>query len=120
MRNKKKELRAYALDELDQYVPEKSDLFLVDEHFGLPIGMTFKVVCCHGDPTLLNEKLSELGIVLGNWGMLPKSQRPQWQELMKKLGVGKEYWQDPDLLFPTVPYDAIEDLDVSDSNAVSG
>jgi len=101
--------KGHALDALDQHVPESSDLFLVDEHFSLPRGTTYKVICLLGQPSLLNEKLADLGIVLGDWGILPKNQRPQWQKLMKELGVGTQYWQDPDLLFPT-PTTKVESL----------
>ncbi len=99
--------KGHDLSTLDQHVPERDDLLLVDEHFSLPRGTTYKVICLHGMPTLLNEQLADLGIVLGDWGMLPKDQRPQWQALMKKLGVGQEYWKDPDLLVPTAEVDQL-------------
>ena len=100
-------MQGHRHDELDHFVPDDDDLFRVDEHCGLPRGTTFKVVCLHGEPSLLNEKLVEFGIQLGDWGMVPKHQRPQWKALMQKLGVGQEYWKDPDLLVPPMK---IEDL----------
>ena len=93
-------MKGYPHDELDQFVPQEDDLHRVDEYFRLPNGATYKTICLHGEPSLLNEKLTAYGIQLGDWGMVPKDQRPQWQALMKQLGVGKEYWKDPDLLVP--------------------
>jgi hypothetical protein len=95
------------INELDQFVPEQNDLFLVDEHFGLPRGTTYKTICLHAEPTLLNEKLAARGMQLGDWGMLPKEQRPQWKALMQELGVAQEYWKDPDLLVPEARVDPL-------------
>lgn len=91
-------MKGHELNTLDEFVPEQDDLFLVDEHFGLPRGTTFKIICLCGDPTVLNEKVADRGIELGDWGLLPKDQRPQWKALMQELGVGQDYWKDPDLL----------------------
>lgn len=93
-------MKGHALNSLDQFVPDEDDLFRVDEHLGLPKGTTYKTICLLGEPSLLNEKLAEYDIRLGDWGMLPKDQRPAWRALMKQLGVGTQYWKDPDLLVP--------------------
>jgi hypothetical protein len=60
---------------------------------------------------LLNEKLAALGIQLGDWGILPKDQRPQWRALMQELDVGKQYWKDPDLLVPEMEIETLEEFE---------
>jgi hypothetical protein len=91
-------LQGHRHDTLNAFVPAEDDLHRVDEHFCLPKGTTYKTMCLLGEPSLLNEKLAALGIQLGDWGILPKEQRPQWQALMKQLDIGTQYWKDPDLL----------------------
>ena len=98
-------MQGHPLNELDDPIPENDDLFLVDEHFGLPRGTTYKIVCLLGEPTLLNEKLD--GIQFGDWGLLPKAQHPQWRALMQEVGVGQQYWKDPDLLVPDATIDPL-------------
>ena len=90
------------LNEITTPVPASDTLVLVDQRFGLEHGTTFKIVKCAGDPTVLNEKLSEAGLPIhfGDFGQLPKGQRPAWRALMQELGVDQEHWMDPNLLVP--------------------
>ena len=87
--------------------PDVHQLHKIDEYYNLPIGTTYKTIELHGDPTLLNTVLQSSGIIFGDWGILPKSMRPKWRELLQHIGVSSEYWKDMSLLQPPA---AIDDL----------
>lgn len=103
-------MKGNKLNEITTPVPPQDTLRLVDRRFGLEHGTTFKIVKCAGDPTVLNEKLAEasLPIQFGDYGQLPKDQRPMWRELMQALGVDREHWMDPDVT--AVPRQEIEEI----------
>lgn len=83
------------------------ELEKLDAYLGLEIGISYSTLICHNDPAKLNAKLIDFGIELENYGILNKSQRYQWKELMIKAGISKKYWKDPELLNDDVN---IEDL----------
>ena len=103
-------MKGNKLNEIKTQVDPKDTLRFVDQRFLLEDGTTFKIVKCGGDPTVLNEKLAlaNLPIQFGDYGQLPKEQRPMWRELMQTLGVDQEHWMEPDST--RVPHQKIDEL----------
>ena len=74
------------------------DLHVVDEYLGMKPGTIYDTLFAHRqDPDDdLRDRLRLFGIELDpRWDSLRKECRPEWQALMEKLGVGREWWFDP-------------------------
>jgi hypothetical protein len=80
----------------------KLDIFLE-----LPEGTSRRVLMSHEDPAGMNKKLLIYGVILDHDGMVPKSQRGQWKNLMMRAGIAKRYWKDPDSLLEEQNIDSL-------------
>lgn len=74
------------------------ELIKLDAFLGVADGTSYLVLTSRSDPHILNKKLIPHGIALDGNGMVPEHQRGQWKALIKKAGLAKKYWKDPDLL----------------------
>lgn len=83
------------------------ELDKLDNFLDIPIGTSYRVLIQHSNPDLLNTKLVDQGIILDQDGIVPKSQRAKWKELMIKAEISSKYWRDPESLILDSP---IEDL----------
>ena len=76
---------------------DPKELELLDEYLELPLGTTYATLVKGADWTLIGQKLLAFGIELNRYGDIPKEQRPEWQQLVKSLGIGPGWWLDPDV-----------------------
>ncbi len=78
----------------------QQELERLDEFLGLPPGTTNRTLFGVEDRSLIRERLLQHGIGLDKRGNVPKDQRPRWQEIMRDLGIGREWWFDPSYFDP--------------------
>lgn len=89
------------------------ELEKLDRYFGLEPGTSYTVLIQHRNPAPLNPSLAPHGIVLDEYGMVPKNQHENWQRLMKAAGISQVYWKDKELLLPEAsPKNWITNLEV--------
>lgn len=85
------------------------ELDKVDQFLKVEIGTTFRTIIKHENPAILNQKLLDFGILLDEFGMVPKENRLAWKRLMQKVGVSKRFWKDKDLLLPESTITSLEE-----------
>lgn len=71
----------------------------LDAFLGVADGTSYSVIVCNHHPREFNDKLAAYGICLDSNGTLHSSQYNAWKNLLKKAGLEKKYWKNPQALF---------------------
>lgn len=85
------------------------ELDKVDQFLGIEIGTTYKTIIKHQNPAVLNQKLLDFGVLLDEFGMVPKNCHMAWKQLMQRIGVSARFWKDKNLLLPESTITSLEE-----------